>query len=117
MAEQHNQCQVLKQELKLAQRVITKEVGDGVNISALISGTSGRRGRAQQIITLQSKLAELGEQLRQGRQNGFIHVRRVASSEYCDHTITAPMVDARQKAALRKINQISKRILMMHVLS
>ena len=105
MAEQRNQCQVLKQELKLAQRVITKEVGDGVNMSALLSGASGWRGRAQQIITLQSKLAELGhgEQLRQGRQNGFIHVRRVASSEYCDHSVTALMVDARQKATLRKI--------------
>ena len=103
MAEQRNQCQVLKQELKLAQRVITKEVGDGANISALLSGASGWRGRAQQIITLQSKLAELGEQLRQGSQNGSTHVRRVASSEYCDHTVIAPMVHARQKVALRKI--------------
>ena len=103
MAEQRNQCQVLKQELKLAQKVITKEVGEGANMSALLSGVSGWRGRAQQIITLQSKLAELGEQLRQGRQNSSTHVGRVASSEYCDHTLAAPMVDARQKAALRKI--------------
>ena len=103
MAEQRNQCQLLKQELKLAQRVITKEVGDGANISALLSGGNGWRGRAQQIITLQSKLAELGEQLRQGSQNGSTHVRRVTSSEYCDHTVIAPMAHARQKAALRKI--------------
>lgn len=102
MAEQRNQCQVLKQELKLAQRVITKEVGEGVNISTLLSGaTPGWRGRAQQIIALQSKLAELGEQLRefQGRQNGSTHIRRGTS----DCAVAAPMVDARQKAALRKI--------------
>ena len=103
MAEQRNQCQVLKQELKLAQRVITKEVGEGVNVSTLLSGASGWRGRAQQIITLQSKLAELGAQFRQGRHNGSTHVKRVASSEYYDHTVPAPMADARQKAALRKI--------------
>ena len=100
MAEQRNQCQVLKQELKLAQKVITKEVGEGANMSALLSGVSGWRGRAQQIITLQSKLAELGEQL---RQNGTTQTGRVASSEYYDHTVAAPMADARQKATLRKI--------------
>ena len=102
MAEQRNQCQVLKQELKLAQRVITKEVGEGVNMSTLLSGaTPGWRGRAQKIIALQSKLAELGKQLRefQGRQNGSTHVRRGTS----DRAVAAPMVDARQKAALRKI--------------
>jgi DNA repair exonuclease SbcCD ATPase subunit len=101
MAEQRNQCQVLKQELKLAQRVIVKEVGEGVNMSALLSGTSGWRGRAQHIIALQSKLAELGEQLRQLqlRQNSSADVRRATS----DRGATAPMVDARQKAALRKI--------------
>lgn len=101
MAEQRNQSQVLKQELKLAQRVITNEVGEGVNISALLSGATGWRGRAQQIIALQSKLAELGEQLRefQGRQNGSTHARRETS----DRAVAAPMVDARQRAALRKI--------------
>ena len=102
MAEQRNQCQVLKQELKLAQRVITKEVGEGVNMSTLLSGaTPGWRGRAQKIIALQSKLAELGEQLResQGRQNGSTHIRRGTS----DCAVAAPMVNARQKAALRKI--------------
>ena len=41
MAEQRNQCQVLKQELKLAQKVITKEVGEGVSMSVLLSGVSG----------------------------------------------------------------------------
>lgn len=109
MAEQRNQCQVLKQELKLAQRVITKEVGEGVNTSTLLSGTSGWRGRAQQIITLQSKLAELGDQLRNGRQNGSTRVRRAVSSEHREHTASAPMVDPRQKATLRKIESDKQR--------
>ena len=109
MAEQRNQCQVLKQELKLAQRVITKEVGGGVNTSTLLSGTSGWRGRAQQIITLRSKLAELGDQLRNGKQNGSTRVRRAVSSEYCEYTVPTPMVDPRQKAALRKMESDKQR--------
>ena len=103
MAEQRNQCQVLKQELKLAQKVITKEVGEGSSVSALLSGVSGWRGRAQQIIALQNKLAELGEQLRQEKLNNSAHARNNASSVSCDVYLTGPTVDTRQKAALRKI--------------
>ena len=103
MAEQRNQCQVLKQELKLAQKVISKEVGDGVSMSALLSGVSGWRGRAQQILTLQNKVAELGEQVRQAKQDSFTRIDRVVSSEHCGHPIAMPMVDTRQKAALNKI--------------
>ena len=102
MAKQRNQCQVLKQELKLAQRVITKEVGEGVSMSALLSGVSGWRGRAQQIIALQNKVAELGEQLQQARQSTSTQVERMISSDHCD-ILTGPMVDSRQKATLHKI--------------
>ena len=104
MAEQRNQCQVLKQELKLAQRVITKEVGEGVSMSALLSGVSGWRGRAQQIIALQNKVAELGEQLRQARQSSSrsAQVEKMIFSEHYD-ILTGPMVDSRQKAKQHNI--------------
>ena len=103
MAEQRNQCQVLKQELKLAQKVISKEVGEGVSMSALLSGASGWRGRAQQILTLQNKVAELGEQLRQAKQESSTRIDRVVSGEHCGHPVAMPMVDTRQQAALNKI--------------
>lgn len=100
MAEQRNQCQVLKQELKLAQKVITKEVGEGVNMSVLLSGVSKWRGRAQQIISLQNKVADLNEQLQQSRQSSSTQVGNMTFS--CD-TPVGLMTDARQKATLHKI--------------
>ena len=104
MVEQRNQCHVLKQELKLAQKVITKEVGEGVSMSALLSGVSGWRGRAQQIIALQNKLAEFGEQLQQVKQSGSANaVRRMNLSEFCDTSHAGRTVDVRQKATLQKI--------------
>lgn len=56
MADWRNQCQILKQELKLANRVISQEVGEGFNLHSLISGKSTWKGRTQQIITLQQKV-------------------------------------------------------------
>ena len=55
-AEFRNQCASLKQELKVAQKVLSNEVGDGVNIQSLLNSTSTWRGRQQQIIALQKKV-------------------------------------------------------------
>ncbi|XP_070547060.1 coiled-coil domain-containing protein 13-like [Ptychodera flava] len=63
MAEYRNQVQQLKQDLKIAQKVLEKEVGENVNIPALLNGTSNWRGRAQQIIGLQNKVSDLKSQL------------------------------------------------------
>ena len=57
--EYRNQYQLLKQDLKLAHRVIAKEVGKGASVSTLLNSQSGWRGRSQQIITLQNKLLEM----------------------------------------------------------
>ena len=59
VSEYSNQCQQLRQELKLAQRVIAREVGEGVSVSSLLSGQGGWRGRSQQIINLRNKLSEM----------------------------------------------------------
>lgn len=98
VTESRNQAQLLRQDLKLAHRVLTKEVGDGVSVSALLSGVSGWRGRAQQIASLQNKLAELKQQVQRpskivGRESG-----RVDQS-------SSSRVEARQKATLEKLEK------------
>ena len=42
--------------MKIALKVISNEVGDGVNVQSLMNATSGWRGRAQQIMLLQKKV-------------------------------------------------------------
>ncbi|EEB12447.1 conserved hypothetical protein [Pediculus humanus corporis] len=63
MCEFRNQCQSLKQELKLAQKVIECEVGEKIGFQDLAKENGSWRGRAQQIITLQNKIQHLQEQL------------------------------------------------------
>ncbi|CAL1528593.1 unnamed protein product [Lymnaea stagnalis] len=58
-----NQCQSLRQELKIAHKVMSQELGENVNIQSLLNETSNWRGRAQQIIALQQKVDELKAQL------------------------------------------------------
>lgn len=58
-----NQCQALKQDMKLAQKVIENEIGEKVTIQDLAKENGNWRGRAQQIISLQNKVQHLQEQL------------------------------------------------------
>lgn len=64
MADFRNQCQMLKQEIKVAHKVIAQEIGDSnVNVQSLLNNASNFRGRAQQIIALQNKVEEFRSQL------------------------------------------------------
>ncbi|KAK3731392.1 hypothetical protein RRG08_028396 [Elysia crispata] len=68
-----NQCQSLRQELKVANKVLGQEIGENVNIQSLLNETSNWRGRAQQIIALQQKVDELKVQLdSQGNDAGSL---------------------------------------------
>ncbi|GFO30348.1 coiled-coil domain-containing protein 13 [Plakobranchus ocellatus] len=58
-----NQCLSLRQELKVANKVLSQEIGENVNMQSLLNETSNWRGRAQQIIALQQKVDELKVQL------------------------------------------------------
>ena len=40
-------------------QALEKEIGDSVNIQAILNGTSNWRGRQQQIIALQEKVIDL----------------------------------------------------------
>ncbi|XP_009878796.1 PREDICTED: coiled-coil domain-containing protein 13 [Charadrius vociferus] len=65
--EYRNQLQSAKQELRMIQKLLANEVGEDVNIQSLLTNSGSWRGRAQQILVLQSKVRDLENQLGQNK--------------------------------------------------
>ncbi|XP_073992072.1 uncharacterized protein isoform X1 [Rhodnius prolixus] len=61
--ETKNEVQQLKHELKLAHKTLASEIGDENAVQTAMT-SSGWRGRAQQILSLEQKVAELTEKLK-----------------------------------------------------
>lgn len=103
MTDYRNQCQLLKQDLKVAHRVIAKEVGPGMTVSTLLNSPSGWRGRSQQIIALQNKLFEMKNLLEKTSS------KNETKSEYaCSSRGGGRRVEARQKTVLEKMDRERK---------
>lgn len=56
MLEFKSQSEIIKLELKKTTLALEKEVGDNVDVKAILSGQSNWRGRQQQIRTLKNKV-------------------------------------------------------------
>ncbi|XP_037242801.1 coiled-coil domain-containing protein 13 [Falco rusticolus] len=101
--EYRNQLQSTKQELRMIQKLLANEVGEDVNIQNLLTNSGSWRGRAQQILVLQSKVRELENQLGQNKS-------RTSLSEIDEEllALSDPRKLSAQEKNLLKIRNLEK---------
>lgn len=105
MSEYRIQCSTLKQEVKIAQKVLQQELGgDNINIQSLMNQQSNWRGRAQQIIGLQLKVEELKGKLENSTPKEYDLEREMLGNT----SARKRTGDDRHREQLRKIDKERK---------
>lgn len=110
VAEFRNQCDRLKKDLKVAHKVLAKEVGEGFNIGSLLNDSSGWRGRQQQITALQNKVSELKGQLSQVVRSGSATSNNIflRSAIISSPSSASSQYDEKHRSALKKMEKDRK---------
>ncbi|XP_067933505.1 coiled-coil domain-containing protein 13-like [Watersipora subatra] len=107
-AEYRNQLQGLRNDLKMAQKVISNEVGEGINFHDLLNTNSNWRGRAQQILGLQKKVGEMKAQLELQTPQ---QTSRSNSDHFGDKDLEAEFMGAKQsKGADMKHREVLRKL-------
>ncbi|KAK3729329.1 hypothetical protein QZH41_009042 [Actinostola sp. cb2023] len=109
MAEYRNQCESLKRDLKIAHKVLSKELGEHVNVASILNEPSEWRGRQQHISALHNKVTELKGQLHEvARCGSTISSNFLLRSSMATPSSLSSQYDAKHKSVLRKIEKDRK---------
>ncbi|XP_076093480.1 coiled-coil domain-containing protein 13-like [Mytilus galloprovincialis] len=105
MSEYRIQCSTLKNEIKMAQKVLQQEIGtENISIQSLMNQQSSWRGRAQQIISLQQKVEELKGKLENSKPKEYDLEREMLGNS----SARKRTGDDRHREQLRKIDKEKK---------
>jgi hypothetical protein len=73
LTQARQECQQLRQKLKMAQSALQKEIGSDIPLSRVLSTESGWKGRADEISRLKVKINELHQKAESGGGSGSSH--------------------------------------------